>query len=91
MPISVSGVFSQLFNDLERDGGDIGSKFCSVQVMERVANAGHNDLGIEQVVGIDFHDLFHEVHTHVSNVIESSYERAHVGRSRLCGHQGLQG
>jgi len=59
--------------------------------MQRIADAGGQDLALEIVVVEDPSDLAHQIHADVADVVETPEERADVGGARLRRQERLRG
>ena len=56
------GVLGQLDHDRIGDGGDVGADQGRVEDMDRIAHAGHDDLGHIAIVVKNGADLFDDPH-----------------------------
>ena len=71
-------------------GGDVGADECGFQDVERMPNAGDDNLGGELIIGEDGFNIAHDVHANVADIVEATDERAYVGSARFRGEQCLQ-
>ena len=76
-------MLGKLHHDAERDGRHIGADKGGVQHMDRVADAGDDDLGIEAVVVENGPDIFDDPHAVLGDVIQAADKRGDVGRSGI--------
>jgi hypothetical protein len=76
-------VAEELLQDLERHGGDVGARERGLDHVLGVAHRGDQDLGRELVGVVDLHDLPHQLHAVLPDVVDPPHERADVGRARL--------
>src|SRR5207249_2798218 len=59
--------------------------------MDRVANAGHQNLGFDLIISVNLQSILNHLHSFMPGVVQASYERANVRSPCLCRKQGLVG
>src|SRR6185369_513883 len=84
-------VFGELNHDRIGDGGDIGADKGRVEDMDRVAHAGHDDLGHVAVVVEDGADLFDDPHAVLRNIVKPADKGRYVRSARLGRQKRLHG
>ena len=72
-----------------RNRSDISASLCTVNDMDRVADARRDDLGLDVVHHKDLGDLVDQVDTRHGDVVQSAQERGNVGCSCSCSQQSL--
>src|SRR5262245_30355488 len=76
-------VFEQLLNHLERHGGDVRAEPRRFDHVQRVADAGRQNLGVKSVVVVNLPNLSDQSHAFVADVVQAADERADESRSRF--------
>src|SRR2546425_9904165 len=84
------GVLDDRLQHRERHGGDVGTETGCVDDVQRVADAGRQDLALEFVVVEDRPDVAHDVHPDMADVVETADERAHERRTSLRRQESLR-
>src|SRR5215510_13118250 len=76
-------VFEQLLYNLERHGGDVRAEPRRFDHVQRVADAGRQNLGVKSVVVVNLPNLPDKSHAFVADIVKSADERADESRSRF--------
>ena len=84
-------MFGHRFQNLVRYGGDVRACQSAVSHMDRVADAGGDDLRLNAGNGKNICDLADQIHTADVDVIQSSQERGNIRSAGSCGKQCLVG
>src|SRR5262249_27718112 len=77
------GVFDQLLYHLERHSGDVRAEPRRFDHVQRVADAGRQNLGVKSVVVVNLPNLPDQSHAFVADVVQAADERADESRSRF--------
>ena len=72
------------------DRGDIRPHAGGFQHMDGMADTCHDDFRLKEIIRENVHNLGHHLHARSGDVVQPSHKRAHVGRPRFGGQQGLQ-
>src|SRR5215510_13358137 len=76
-------VFEQLLYHLERHGGDVRAEPRRFDHVQRVADAGRQNLGVKSVVVVNLPNLPDQSHAFVADVVQAADEGADESRSRF--------
>lgn len=71
--------------------GDIRTRLCTVDHVDRVADAGGDDPGVDIMHLENLSELADQVDTGHGDVVQTAWERGNIGGSRAGGKQGLGG
>src|SRR5262245_14343296 len=77
-------VLEHLGDDTERHRCDIRAHAGGVDHVNRTANARHQYLSVEIIVLEDLDQFADQLHTHMSDIVQSPHERTDEGGPGLC-------
>ena len=67
----------------------IGTRIETLDNMLRMTDRSGQHLRFVTIGAVDLHDVGYQCHAVFGDVVETSHERRHIGRSGLCGQQRL--
>ena len=81
----------ELLDHLKRDRRDVRSDQSTIYDMHRMADRRRKHFGAVAVVAIDLDDILDQLHSVLSDIVESPNERRNIRRPGLCRKQSLCG
>ena len=84
-------MFGHLHQNLKWNGCDVSACLCTVYDMDRVTDAGCDDLGLDVMHLIDLHDVVDQVDTWHGDIIQTTKEWGYISRAGPCCKQCLSG